>query len=202
AAMRWGARERPGTHRPTPFIRWRRTMSTGPQYEFTNEQNAEIGNLAGKMRFVGFFSAAFGLLALLICLMAVLFIFRDRLPKGFREKAKEYAKKVQEKLPDDLKKEAADHSLDQIPTDNTFLTGIAVFAGVTGLIFFLQGIWTRSAGGSFRKIVDTQGNDVAHLMDAISSLRAMYGQVYLLLVAALLGGLVAVGLTVYHYFGH
>jgi hypothetical protein len=30
----------------------------------------------------------------------------------------------------------------------------------------------------------------------------MYGQVYLLLLAGLVGGLVAIGLTVYHYFGH
>lgn len=177
-------------------------MSTGSQYEFTNEQNTEIGNLAGKMRFVGFFSVAFGVLALLVCLMTVLFLFRDRLPKGFREKAKEYSKKVQDKIPEDLKKEASEYSLDQIPTDNNFLTGIAVFTGVTGLIFFLQGIWTRSSAGSFQKIVDTRGDDVNHLMNAIGSLRAMYGQVYLLLVVALLGGLVAVGLTVYHYFGH
>jgi hypothetical protein len=177
-------------------------MSTTSQYEFTKEQNAEIGGLAGKMRFVGFFSVAFGVLALLICLLAVLFIFRDRLPSGFREKAAEYTKKVQEKLPEDLKKEAGDYSLDKVPTDNTFLTGIAIFAGVTGLIFSLQGVWTRSAGGSFQKIVDTQGDDVSHLMSAIGSLRAMYSQVYLLLVAALLGGLVAVGLTAYHYFGH
>ena len=176
-------------------------MSTGSQYEFTKEQNAEIGALAGKMRFVGFFSAAFGLLALLVCLFAVLFMFRDRLPRGFREKAKEFAKKAQEKLPEDLKKEAADHSLDHIPTDNTFLTGIAVFAGVTGLIFLLQGVWTRSAGGSFQKIVDTEGNDVTHLMGAIGSLRSMYGQLHLLLMAALVAGLVAVGMTIYHYAG-
>src|SRR5262249_61024951 len=118
-------------------------------------------------------------------------IFRDRLPSGFREKAAAYAKKVQEKLPEDLKKEAGDYSLDKIPTDNTFLTGIAIFAGVTGLIFLLQGVWTRSAGGSFQKIVATKGNDVTHLMGAISSLRSMYGQLHLLLMVALLAGLVA-----------
>ena len=50
----------------------------------------EIQDLAGKMKFVGFFSAAFGVLALLICLFTVLYIFRDRLPSGFREKAAEY----------------------------------------------------------------------------------------------------------------
>jgi len=170
-------------------------MSTAPQYEFTNEQNAEIGNLAGKMRFVGFFSVAFGVLALLICLMSVLYLFSDQLPKGFRDKVKDYYAKAKDKVPEEI-------SLEKIPKSNDFLTGVAVFAGVTGLIFFLQGIWTRSAGGSFQKIVDTKGDDVNHLMSAIGSLRAMYGQVYLLLMAALLGDLLAVGLTVYHYFGH
>ena len=176
-------------------------MSTGTQYEFSQQQNAEIGNLAGKMRFVGLFSAAFGVIALLVCLVTVLFLFHDRLPSGFREKAAEYYKKAQDSLPDDLKKQASDYSLDKIPTGNNFLTGVAIFTGVTGLIFLLQGAWTRSSAASFQKIVDTKGNDVAHLMEAVSSLRAMYGQIYLLLAVALLGGLVALGLSLYKYFG-
>src|SRR5437773_11777815 len=96
-------------------------MSTGAQYEFTQQQNTEIGNLAGKMRFVGVFSVAFGVIALLTCLLTVTFIFRDRLPSGFREKAKDYFKKAQDSLPEDLKKQAADYSLDKIPTDDNYL---------------------------------------------------------------------------------
>jgi hypothetical protein len=176
-------------------------MSSAPQYEFTQQQNAEIGALAGKMRFVGFFSAAFGLLALLICLITVAFTFRDRLPSGFREKASDYLTKAQEKLPEDLKQQASNYSLDKIPTGHNFLVGIAVFAGVTGLVFLLQGLWTRSSAASFQKIVDTQSRDIDHLMNAVGSLRAMYGQIHLLLGAALLGGLVAVGLSLYRYFG-
>jgi hypothetical protein len=41
-------------------------------------------------------------------------------------------------------------------------------------------------------MVDTQSHDIARLMEAVGSLRAMYGQIYLLL-AALLGRLVALG---------
>jgi hypothetical protein len=63
------------------------TVSTSPQYEFTHEQNTLIAGLIGKMRFVGFFSALFGLFALLITALTVPCIFRDRLPAGFREKA-------------------------------------------------------------------------------------------------------------------
>ena len=79
---------------------------------------------------------------------------------------------------------------------------MAIFAGATGLIFLLQGIWTRSSSASFQKIVDTRGNDIDHLMNAVGSLESMYRQIYLLLLAGLLGGLIAIGLTVYHYFGH
>lgn len=175
-------------------------MSTGGQYEFTQQQNTEIGSLAGKMKFIGFFSVAFGALALLICLVTVAFIFRDRLPSGFREKAKDYFAKAQAELPENLKKQAADYSLDKVPTDNNYLVGTAIFTGVTGLIFLLQGVWMRSAAASFRLIVDTRGNDITNLMNALGSLRSMYGQVYLLLLAALLAGIVAVGLSLYKYF--
>lgn len=171
-----------------------------PQYEFTQQQNETLANLAGKMRFVGLFSLLFGLLGLLICLLTVLFLFQDRIPPEFREKASAYYKKAQDSLPEDLKKQAAEFTLDKIPRDNNFLTGLAIFTGVTGLIFFLQGLWTRSAGSSFRKIVRTEGRDINHLMNAIGSLRSMYGQVYLLLLLALLAGLVAVGLTAYKYY--
>jgi hypothetical protein len=177
-------------------------MSTLAQYEFTEQQNSQLRNLAGKMRFVGFFSAAFGAVALIICLLTVAFLFRDRLPSGFREKAGEYFTKAQASLPEDLKKQASDYALDKIPTGNNFLTGLAIFTGVTGLIFLLQGVWMRSSAASFHQIVDTRGNDVDHLMNALGSLQSMYGQVYMLLVAGLLAGLVAIGLTLYHYFGH
>ena len=76
------------------------------QYEFNDEQNRQIGALAGKMRFVGLFSLLFGLFALLITLLIVGFVYRDRLPAGYREKAKDYAQKAKESLPDDLKKQA------------------------------------------------------------------------------------------------
>jgi hypothetical protein len=177
-------------------------MSSASQYEFTEQQNSQISDLAGKMRFVGFFSVAFGVIALLACLLTVAFVYRDRLPAGYREKASEYLKKAQESLPDDLKKQASDYSLDKIPTDNSFLTGVAIFTGLVGLIFLLQGVWTRASAGSFQQIVDTKGNDITNLMNAVSSLQSMYGQVYLLLMLGLLGGVVAIGLTIYHYFGH
>ena len=178
-------------------------MSTSAQYEFTEDQNKQIGGLAGSMRFVGLFSVILGVVALLITLLAVLFIFRDRLPTGFREKAADYYQKAKAKLPEDLQKQAEEYSVDKIPTQNNFLVGVAIFCGVTGLFFLLQGIWARSSAASFRKIVDTRGHDITNLMNAVGSLRTMYGLLHLLLAAALLGGLVAIGLTVYlHFVAH
>ena len=177
-------------------------MSTAVKYEFTEEQNSRLRSLAGKMTLVGFFSAAFGVFALLTCLLTVAFIFKDRLPAGFRQKAGEYAQKAQASLPENLKQEASQYALDRIPTGHNFLSGVAIFTGVTGLIFLLQGIWTRSSAASFQKVMDTRGNDIEHLMNAVGSLQSMYGQIYLLLLAGLLAAVVAIGLTVYHYFGH
>jgi len=175
-------------------------MSTSAQYEFTEDQNKRIAGLAASMRFVGLLSVMFGVVALLITLLAVLFIFRDRLPAGFREKATDYYQKANAKLPEDLQKQAEEYAIDKIPTNNNFLVGVAIFCGVTGVFFLLQGVWTRSSAASFQKIVDTRGNDITNLMNAVGALRTMYGLLYLLLAAALLGGLVAIGLTVYMYF--
>jgi hypothetical protein len=175
-------------------------MSSSGQYEFTEDQNKVLGSLAVKMRFVGLFSVLFGSFALLITLLTILFIYRDRLPAGFREKAADYYQKAKAKLPEDLQKQAEEYSLDKVPTDNSFLIGVAIFSGVTGLIFLLQGTWTRSSAGSFQKIVDTKGNDITNLMNAVDSLHTMYGLLYLLLAGALVGGLVAIALTLYRYF--
>jgi hypothetical protein len=173
--------------------------TTVAQYEFTQDQNKEIAGLAGKMRFVGLFSVLFGLVALAITLLCVLFIFRDRVPAGFRAKAAEYYQKAKAKLPEDLQKEAEEYAVEKIPTDNNFLTGVAIFCGVTGVIFLLQGGWVRSSASSFQLIVDTRGNDITNLMNSLTSLRAMYGMLSLLLGTALLAGVVATGLTVYKY---
>src|SRR5256885_1246749 len=101
------------------------------QYEFTEEQNKQVGDLARKMRFVGLFSVMFGVFALLMALLAVAFLFRDRLPAGFRDRAKDYMAKAKEKLPDDMKQQAEEYSLDKVPTDNNFLWGVVIFAAVT-----------------------------------------------------------------------
>ena len=174
-------------------------MSSSPQYEFTQEQNTLVGRLASTMRFVGAFSVAFGVVGLLITVLVIVAIYRDRLPAGWADKIKEYQQAAREKLPEDARAQVEQYTPDKLPANN-HLWGIAIYAGVTGVFFLLLGVWTRSAGGSFQKIVDTRGSDVTNLMSALASLQSMYGLLQLLLVLALLGGLVAVGLTLYQYF--
>jgi hypothetical protein len=97
-----------------------------PQYEFTEQQNALIGSLASKMRFVGLFFVIVGLVNLLIALLVVVAIFRDRVPKSWIDSlpAESKAKIEQQK--------------DKMPNNN-YLWGIAANVGVVGLFYLVMG---------------------------------------------------------------
>jgi hypothetical protein len=164
-------------------------MSQSPsRYEFTQDQNALIGSLATKMRFVGLFFVVVGVLNVIIALLIVLAIYRDRIPQKWIDQ-----------LPTEAKT-TIEQNKDKLPVNN-HLWGIAINAGVVGLFYLAMGGWTRSAGTSFEKIVTTQGSDVSHLMNALSSLHSMYALVYTILVLTILLGLVALGLTLFNQFG-
>jgi len=159
-------------------------MATGyAQYEFSVEQNALIGSLARKMGWVGLFFTVVGLLNLLVTGLLVLAIYRNQLPADWLSQ-----------LPPEARSQM--HTL---PPSNQ-LWGFALNAGISGLVYLLIGIWTQTAAGSFRRIVDTQGRDISHLMHALSALHKMYSLVYALLVVTLLFFLAAVGLALFSQF--
>src|SRR5688572_8581456 len=106
--------------------------SAQPQYEFTQEQNALIGSLAGKMRFVGLFAVILGVFSLLIAILVVVAVYRDRVPANWQAKIKEYNDQVRDKLPEDVRKKAEEYSLDKLPA-NDHLWGIALNAAVVAL---------------------------------------------------------------------
>jgi hypothetical protein len=171
-------------------------MSTGsPQYEFTEEQNRLLGSLAGRMSFVGLFCVVVGISNILLALLVVGAIFRNQVPAEWKSKTAEYMKK----LPDDVRSQAEKYSLEQLPA-NHYLWGVAINGAVVGLFYLLLGTWTRSAASSFQRIVDTKGNDIAHLMRALSSLYSMYSLIWTLLVLTLLAALLGLALTVYLAF--
>jgi hypothetical protein len=159
-----------------------------PQYEFTQEQNALIGSLAAKMRFVGLFFVIVGVINVIVALLVVVAVFRDRIPQKWIDQ-----------LPAESKAKVEEQK-DKLPTNN-HLWGIALNAGVVGLFYLVMGGWTRSAGSSFQQIVTTQGSDISHLMRALLSLHSMYSLVYALLVVTILLGLVGLGLTLLHQVG-
>jgi hypothetical protein len=70
-------------------------------------------------------------------------------------------------------------------------------AAVNGLIYLLIGIWTRNVAASFRKIFDTQGHDIGHLMDALGALNRMYTLSYSLIDIGLLFMLATLGVYLY-----
>jgi magnesium-transporting ATPase (P-type) len=151
-------------------------MSSG-NYEFTSQQNDMIGSLAGKMKFVGLFALVFGVLYLLSAVLVLAAIFQDKLPAD-----------VVKNVPDEVKK--------SLP-NTQFLWGICIQSAVGGLIFTFIGVWTRSAGDSFKMIVDTTGRDISHLMNALGSLHKMYSLLSTLITIALLAFLIGLGLQLY-----
>jgi hypothetical protein len=63
------------------------------------------------------------------------------------------------------------------------------FAGIIYLLLtipqVLIGLWTMNAASSFKMIVETTGNDVAHLNSALESLQKLYTLQFWMLVAAI-----------------
>ena len=121
---------------------------TAESYEFNAEQNQLISDLARKMKGVGIFMAAIGLLALGGCVTGAV---RAR--------------------PD-----------------------LAITFALVAAFFIAIALWTIRAGREFRRVVDTEGDDIPHTMNALAELRRFYTLhfwliiVYLvLIVLAILG---------------
>jgi hypothetical protein len=58
---------------------------------------------------------------------------------------------------------------------------------VSGVVYIFIGIWTRSAANSIRAVVDTEGSDIMHLMNAMGDLNKLYNlQKWLLIIGLVL----------------
>ncbi|MBP0028824.1 hypothetical protein [Roseofilum sp. Guam] len=58
-------------------------------------------------------------------------------------------------------------------------------AMISGVADFLIGIWTYQASTAFKRIVDTEGQDIEHLMGALGELRKLYTLQYWVLIVTL-----------------
>ncbi|MCB9548515.1 MAG: hypothetical protein H6706_22125 [Myxococcales bacterium] len=149
---------------------------SGAQYEFSGDQNRIIGNLAGKMSVVGLFLILIGLG---VAIMAVV---------GFLPLLGEMPS-----IPDAVAPEVRDAFLQY----TTYAKGnreqlyFGTLAGaLQALILLISGVYVRRSAAAFRRIVDSAGRDITHLIDALISLRGLFGILYTLL---LLGFLLALG---------
>lgn len=59
-----------------------------------------------------------------------------------------------------------------------FSTQISLTQVIAAVVYLLIGAFTVSAATEFRRVVQTQGSDISHLMEALSSLRKVYAILY------------------------
>ncbi|MBX9583477.1 MAG: hypothetical protein K2X87_24515 [Gemmataceae bacterium] len=75
--------------------------------------------------------------------------------------------------------------------------GTAAGLGAGALLCLSIGFWTGGSATSFRRIVETKNEDVWHLMNALESLRNMYGLLRAIILVSLV--LIVVGLALAGY---
>jgi len=70
--------------------------------------------------------------------------------------------------------------------------------GAAALLCLAIAFWTSGSAHSFRRIVESQNRDIWHLMNALSSLRDMYGLLRTIIIAALVLAAVGAALALFH----
>ena len=79
-----------------------------------------------------------------------------------------------------------------IHAENAYGPSAGLGAGT--LICLAIGFWTGTSAHSFRRIVETKNEDIWHLMNAMESLKNMYGMLSSMILLCL--GLLLIGLSV------
>lgn len=78
--------------------------------------------------------------------------------------------------------------------------GPVVGLGSATLICLAIGFWTSGSAHSFRRITESKNRDVWHLMNALESLRNMYGLLRTIIFGSLVLVLVGLALFLFGYF--
>lgn len=79
--------------------------------------------------------------------------------------------------------------------------GPVIGLGAAALVCLCVGFWTGGAATSFRKIAETRNEDVWHLMNAVGSLRAMYGLLRTIILGSLVLAVIGLGLVAFGLMG-
>ena len=70
---------------------------------------------------------------------------------------------------------------------------------IAGVLYLALGIFTTKAASSFRLIVQTQGNDINNLMDALAYLLKNYRIQYWVIITAMVMLVAALGIVIFMY---
>lgn len=162
-------------------------MAFKPEYEFNQEQNQVIGSLASKMSLVGLFLILIGLGAAVLAVVGLLPLI-GKAPT----------------LPSEVPKEVADafQRYQVYAQGNQEQLYYGVLAGaLQALILIMGGVYVRRSAKAFRQIVDSAGQDITHLISALTSLRGLFGILYSLLILGLLLALGMLGMRLWAQFG-
>lgn len=157
----------------------------GVEYEFTEHQEQQISGLTNKMGQVGSFLVLVGVLIAIAALVGLLpVLFGDsvaQLPDG---------------TPDDLKL-ALGNLTAAVSADRTAVLYGSAGTFIQGIIFVAVGLYTRRAKGAFEQVVDTEGNDISNLMNAIGALKSLFSLMASILMLGILLAVCAIVLRIY-----
>jgi hypothetical protein len=137
------------------------------KYEFSAAENDVFAALAGKMRFVGTVLTIIGVLYLVIGAMLIFMALSGQDVPPAAAKASDGPT---------VMRLGVQHSIGYL---------------VGGILYLAMGGWTRSGAAAFRRIVDTQGSDIGHLMEAAVNLRKLYTLQFWLILIGLIIMLIA-----------
>lgn len=168
--------------------------SDGPQYEFNNDQNRIIGGLARRMNIVGTVTMVFAFFTLLVAGFTA-FVSK----RGLRDLPQDVLDKLNQAAPE------AQNLLTGLNSQlqNYGETGwqVALTGLFQGLILLALAVFTKHAAKKFSLVVNTQGNDITHLMGALDAQRRLFGVMATLIVVAVLLVVVSAGLQFYAQSG-
>lgn len=156
-------------------------------YEFDDAQNKVIDGLASKMGTVGFFLSLAGL-AVLFAGLAGLLPTLAPVPE------------LPGQVPPEVGK-AMSQWAEQVKAQDQTRVYYGALAGlIQAMILLAAAMYTRRSAKNFQKVVQTAGNDISHLMQALTALRNVFSLASTLLVLAVLLALGAAGISLYYRY--
>ncbi|WP_165074051.1 hypothetical protein [Paludisphaera rhizosphaerae] len=63
------------------------------------------------------------------------------------------------------------------------------------MLFAVFGVWTHRAGSDFRRVAESRGRDVTHLMSALATLLSCYRLIYLIFLVGLIFAVIQLAAT-------